>query len=359
MARDGLFQRDGSRCWQLRYAGPGGKIVRESSGTTSKKLAREILAKKKALVAEGRHLDVKKRPRTTFYQLCDEYWELWGKHKRTKGLRGALDRVREDFGDISLRDLEQKRIEAFLGRVKDKGRSDATRNRYLALIKGMLNKALEWGMADRNPAAPIKPLKENNLRTRFLEVDEIQLLLEACSDDLRPILITALHTGMRRSEIFGLRWQHIDLRNRMITIPHSKPNKTRFIPLDETLRKTLSGLTSRFQRGLVFPSPKTGEKRTDAKHAFRYAVKKAGLEDVRFHDLRHTCASHLVMSGADIKVVQEILGHHSLVMTQRYSHLAKDHRTRAIRNLDRALHCVEGSDTKSDTVASSGESGFR
>jgi integrase len=116
--------------------------------------------------------------------------------------------------------------------------------------------------------------------------------------------------------------------------------------MDETLADTLRELPSRFKRGYVFPSPKTGGKLTDVKRQFRSALRKAGIENFRFHDLRHTTASHLIMNGVDLKTVSEILGHADTKMTERYSHLSPKHRTRAIRILDSAFQ----TDTKTDTV---------
>ena len=155
---------------------------------------------------------------------------------------------------------------------------------------------------------------------------------------------------MRRGEILNLKWPDVDLKNRIITVQESKSGKTRTIPIDDTLFGTLRVLSSRLQRGYVFISPRTGNRWVDFKKQFHAAVNSAEVEDFRFHDTRHTFASHLVMAGVDIKTVQELLGHTTLTMTMKYAHLAPDHRARAIRILDSALR----SDTKSDTVKISG-----
>jgi len=201
-----------------------------------------------------------------------------------------------------------------------------------------------------NPTRGIKSLRENGARVRFLDQEEIRRLIEAASEDFLPILMTALHTGMRRGEILNLKWADADLKNRIITVQESKSGKTRTIPIDDTLYETLRVLPSRFQRGDVFVSPRTGTCWVDFKKQFHAAVDRAGVDDFRFHDTRHTFASHLVMAGVDIKPVQELLGHATLTLTMKYAHLAPDHRARAIRILDSALR----SDTKSDTVNISG-----
>ena len=343
----GLFRRRGSPHWWIRFADENGRIRRESTGTTEKKLAREILAKKKTLVVEGRYLDKKRVPKTTFFELCKQYWELEGQHKRTKGLSEMIQIWKESLGNAPVAELSQQTIERFLkARMKEKRLSPATTNRHLAMLSSMFNKGVEWGLVVENSTRGIKPLRENGARVRFLDQDEIHRLIEAASEDFRPILMTALHSGMRRGEILNLKWGDVDLKNRIITVQDSKSGKKRTIPIDDTLNETLRVLSSRFQKGYVFLSPRTGERWVDFKKQFHAAVQKAGVEDFRFHDSRHTFASHLVMAGVDIKTVQELLGHATLTMTMKYAHLAPDHRARAIKILDSAYQ----TDTKTDTV---------
>jgi len=360
-ANRGLYRRDGSPFWWIRYADRNGRIIRESTGTKEKKLAVAILAKKKVQVAENKHLDVRKVPNTTFYELCDQYWSLEGKHKRTKGLDSVVKIWKNWFGNVPCREITQQKVEKFLADKMEKGRelkdgsvkklSPATRNRHLAYMSVMFNKGKEWGLVVENPAAGIKPVRENGARTRFLSQEEIHSLLEAATEEFCPILLTALHTGMRRGEIIELRWTDVDFNNRMITIQDSKSGKKRMIPINDILYETLKVLPSRFQKGYVFPSPvRPEEPWRDFRWQFHKAVKQAQIKNLRFHDLRHTFASHLVMNGVDVVTVKEFLGHASLTMTLRYAHLAPDHRLRAIKTLDSAYQ----TDTKTDTVENSG-----
>ena len=348
----GLYHRRGSPHWWIRYADRNGRIIRESTGTTEKKLARDILAKQKVLVAENRHMDVKKVPKTTFNELCDQYWKLDGKHKRMKGLSHMLEIWKKWFGNLPVKELNQQKVEKFLAeRMEEKHLSPATRNRHLAHLSSVFNRGKEWGLIIDNPAQGIRPLRENGARTRFLDKEEIQLLLNAASKEFRPILMTALHTGMRKGEILKLMWSDVDFKNRLITVTESKSGKKRMIPMDNNLCETLRTLPARFKRGYVFPSPvKDGKPRFGVQRQFGSAVKKAEIENIRFHDLRHTFASHLVMNGVDVMTVKELLGHASLTMTMRYTHLAPDHRLRAIKTLDSAYL----TDTKTDTAEISG-----
>jgi integrase len=162
----------------------------------------------------------------------------------------------------------------------------------------------------------------------------------------------ALHTGMRRGEIFNLKWEDVDFRTRLLRVRNSKSGEPRQIPLDETLVDTLKDLPSRFAKGYVFPSPQTGGRLTDVKKQFATTVSKAKLENFRFHDLRHTFASHLVMNGVDLVTVATLLGHSSTRMTERYSHLSPAHQTRAVKVLDSAYR----SESKTESVEKVGNS---
>ncbi len=345
----GLYRREGSPFWFIRYADPNGRIKRLSTGTTEKKLAKAILDKKKTAVVENKHLDIKRLPNVNFHELCDQYWEIRGKNMRAHGISYTIDIWKEYFGNVPLREITQQKIERYLSdSVESRGWGTGSCNRYLIMLKALFSKAVEWGMLESSPAKPIEFLRGQEARTRFLTTDEIEKLLTAASNRFRPLLTLALHTGMRKGEIFRLRWQDIDFQTGLVTVNYSKSGKRRSIPMDETLIETLRTLPSRFGRGVVFPSQTTGEELTDVSKIFPLVCGKAGLEGVHFHDLRHTFASHLVMRGVDLRTVQELLGHATLAMTMRYAHLAPEHRAKAVRVLDSA-YGKKPTDTGGDT----------
>ena len=264
-----------------------------------------------------------------------------------KSLSSMLGIWKKAFGNLPVKELNQQKVERFLNkRMVDNKVSPATRNRHLAHLSSMFNKGKEWGLVTDNPTNGIKPLKENGARTRFLDQGEIQTLLTAACSEFRPILITALHTGMRRGEILNLKWLDVDFQNRIITIQESKSGKKRMIPMDDTLHNNLKILPSRFFKGLVFPLPgKSGQPWQDFRKRFKSAVNKAEIDNFRFHDIRHTFASHLVMAEVDLMTVKDLLGHASLTMTMRYTHLAPDHRMRAIKILDSTYQTYTITDT--------------
>ena len=232
----GLFRRKGSPHWWIRYADRNGHIVRTSTNTTNKTLAREVLGKQRTLVAENRHLDVKKIPNVTFYELCTQYWGMHRKLVRTKGLlktnedgtqSGMIEIWKTGLGNVMLSELTQHKIEKFLSKRTDKARGSCCTllNRHLSMLKAMLNKGREWGLLHENPAAPIKKRKEDSGRTRFPSGEEVQVLLDGASEQFKPILVTAIHTGMRRGELAGPQWKDVDLHNRLIVVQQSKSGK--------------------------------------------------------------------------------------------------------------------------------------
>jgi integrase len=213
----------------------------------------------------------------------------------------------------------------------------ATVNRELSLLKHMLAKAVEWGYLKSNPAKPVKLLKEPPGRLRFLELEEIERLLENCEDPqvpyLRPIVVTALHTGMRLGEILGLRWENIDLRHRLITIAKTKNNERKTIPINETLHEELNQIPKYVTSPYLFCHP-DGARILRIDRSFRSALKRAGIEWFRFHDLRHTFASHLAMHGQPLETIGALLGHKDPKMTKRYAHLSPASLKAAVTTLE-------------------------
>jgi integrase len=163
----------------------------------------------------------------------------------------------------------------------------------------------------------------------------------------------ALHTGLRQGEQFRLRWADVDMTNRVVTIPLSKSGRTRHVFLNDTAFGILRALPSRLKSPYVFPSS-TGTTPLNARNmlgrVFLPAVKRAGIVDFRWHDLRHTFASRLTMAGGDLRTVQELMGHQTIAMTVRYAHLAPGHLREAVQRISR----VRG-DTPGDTQPESSE----
>ena len=180
----------------------------------------------------------------------------------------------------------------------------------------------------------IKKYQEPDGRLRYLSGEaEAERLLQACDASLRPIVLTALHTGMRKGELLGLTWDLVDMTHGFIRLKQTKNGKARARPFNETLWNLFSWLRTRQDVSWVFHDA-AGNRRNDIRHPFDAACEGAGLTDFHFHDLRHTFASWLMMGGVPLATVSNLLGHTSPTMTLRYAHLSPKHLTSAVRVLD-------------------------
>jgi integrase len=198
----------------------------------------------------------------------------------------------------------------------------------------MFRKAIDWDYLKSNPLQCVRRFKEPPGRVRYLTNDEIEKLLKCCAKHLKPIVMVALNTGMRKGEILNLKWSDIDMVNRMIKIAVSKNNELRYVPINDTLYSLLIDLQNGKKKdGKVFVW-KNGKPILRINNGFYNAMKRASIKDFRFHDLRHTFASHLAMNGVDIRVIQQLLGHKTISMTMRYSHLSNKNLRQAVDKLD-------------------------
>jgi len=264
----------------------------------------------------------------------------WAERQRSyKDKKLWIKQLIEVFGNLDLNELKTMAIEQWQCE-RLKRNKPATVNRILATLKHMISKGVQWDMASENTLKQVrnaKLLEENNRRLRFLNVDECQTLINSCAMHLKPIVITALNTGMRKSEILGLRWEQVDLRHGFILLNTSKNGERREIPINTTVEDVLNEIPHSVESVHVY-TDRNGAPYKEVKKSFHTALRKAGIHDFRFHDLRHTFASHLVMAGVDLTSVKELLGHKSLTMTMRYSHLSPTHKRKAVNTLDQVLN---------------------
>ena len=231
-------------------------------------------------------------------------------------------------------------------------RKPATVVRYMALLSHAFNVAVkEWQWMQDSPMSKVSKPKVNNERTRFLSKDELFRLLEATrissNLQLHTILLVALSTGMRFSEILELRWREIlvsDNQNLMIFLENTKNGDRRSIPLVENARDLIAIMRNNHlkeNRGkvkgddLLFPSKKDPKKHIDIRTAFETSLRRAQIEDFHFHDLRHTAGSYLAMDGATLREISEILGHKDPKTTMRYSHFSKEHIAKRMTKMSR------------------------
>jgi integrase len=303
----------------------------------SKKLALQVLQDVQLKIAKGEYLGIFDEKKIPFEEYAKQYLafskanKAWSTYQRRD--RFSVDNLVSFFKGKYLFEITSEMIEKYKAARLEKV-TPASVNRELACLKHMYTKAIDWGYIKLNPGKGVKRLKEPPGRLRYLNPEEVGGLLEACSDHIRPIVVTALNTGMRKSEILNLRWPQVDLKNRKITVINAKNNESRVIPINQTLYQELLTLPEKVKREYVF-SDRNGHPYGDIKNGFSSALKKAGIEDFRFHDLRHTFGSHLVMQGVDLRTVQQVMGHKDIKMTMRYSHLSPEHVQEAMERLDK------------------------
>jgi integrase len=326
--------------YQIDYYDPNGKRVRISF--RKKKEAEAELGKRVSLIAENRYLDVKKDYKTTLGGLLKKYIENYQTQASFKTFKKyTIESLKNWFGEETrLSNIRYVDVETYRNHLRQKltksgsFRKEASINRAMACLSHILNKAVEWDMMERSPFDRGKSLllKENNRRLRFLNEDEIERLLNECPEYLRSITECALHTGMRKGEILSLKWSQI--RNGQIYLRKTKTNEAREIPISDHLAKVLKEIRKKSQLRSEYVFTYKGTPVQDVKRAFGGALRRAKIEDFRFHDLRHTFASHMVMRGATLKEVQELLGHKDMKMTMRYAHLSQEHKKKAVNLLN-------------------------
>jgi integrase len=332
-----VFFKDGK--WWLNYR-VDGRRHRTSTGTANRKLAEMKLKDLEVRLFKGQLPD-RQAPSNgsslpDFFRRFVEYAKnnYSGQH-----LQSDLSRINimQDFfarkGVRHLQSITPGQYEEFESSVL-KGRSPKTRKNYLALLKTMLNYAVKWGVIEKNPLDSVKPPKV--VRTfRFYDKKEIARLAGSADEPLKTAIILLVNTGMRRAELFNIRWRDVDLRAKILRVwPYEgftpKGKKARSIPLNNEALNVL--------RSLKKDDP-------DSEHVFRpYSsihtlrrkftnlAKSLGMAGT-LHDLRHTFASHLAMAGIPIPVIKELLGHSSIATTMIYAHLSPEQNRGAVSKL--------------------------
>jgi integrase len=241
------------------------------------------------------------------------------------------------------------------------GLAPRTVNRDLDRLKAALGKAVEWKMLDANPLKGAKRIRRGiEDRVRYLATQEAKALrkalkvreahakaarerfnrwrvarhqeplpsIEGYSDHVMPMTLLALNTGLRRGELTQLTWEDVDLKGKRLTVRagYAKSGKARHIPLNSEAVAVLTQWQKQQPEGRLFNIVSVAK-------AWAALMESAGIEDFRFHDLRHDFASRLVMAGVDLNTVRELLGHGDITMTLRYAHLAPEHKTAAVESL--------------------------
>ena len=301
-------------------------------------------------IRHRRHFRYSEAEKHTLAEVVDRYIE-----KVAPNLKTSADRERQlkwwkgELGEMTLADLTPALVaehrDKLLGGQTSRGqRQPATVNRYLAALSHALSVAVkEWGWLQDNPVLKVSKPKEPRGRVRFLSDNERTELLEACRNStntqLYVVVVLALSTGMRRGEILNLRWNDVDVPNGRITLHDTKNNERRVAPLVGHALEVMRGHAKvrRLGTELVFPSKNDAEVPIDIRVPWEAALREVGVEDFRFHDLRHSAASYLAMNGASLAELAEVLGHKTLQMVKRYAHLSESHTAGVVARMNEKI----------------------
>lgn len=327
----GLFKRN--NWWWIDYYDAEGKRHRKKAAPDYQ-TAKLILRNTQTAIVKGEALGIREEGLRLLDFVEKHYWPAVAPTLSTterRNRRSRLDtQILPRFEGHRLSQLRQEEIETWYA---ERLQSVAinTANLELALMKHILNRAVAWRYLKTSPAHAVKKRKSPAGRVRYLTNEERDVLLHGCGADLYPGVLCALHTGARRAEILALRWKDCDFKARTITFWQTKNGERRVLPMTETLANCFRAL----------PRPLDGEARIFARWtpdalstAFRRLVKRVGLKDLRFHDLRHDYASSLTMAGASQRAVMALLGHKDPRMTLRYQHLSPEHLRETVYVLD-------------------------
>ncbi len=338
----GVYEREpGSGKWSICYFDQFGKERNEVVG--SYQSACRMYNKRKNEVREGKFDPAwikGKHHMTTVAELLDDYISNceFRSRKSIDDIRQRGTVLKGYFANCSAKAITPRDIaRAFAELKKTKlpsnnkkvavgQKADSTVNRYKAILKSAYILGIENGKVERQPFTKRMILKENNEIVRYLSEDEEQRLFQALPKEYHCLATVALHTGLRTSEQLNLKWEDVDFHQKLIYIHNPKSGKDQTIPMRDIVIETLLGIVRVFNNSFVFPGRGTERRKKTIENRFwKKYIKQAGIENFRWHDLRHTFASRLVMAGVDIYTVARLLRHSSVEVTKRYAHLAPEY----------------------------------
>ncbi|PTQ86784.1 tyrosine-type recombinase/integrase [Agitococcus lubricus] len=377
-------QPTGAMTFYLSYQTRGGKRTRVKLGKYGQitlTQARELAKRHCGAVADGRDPQLEKQKRlyeakkakqdtVLLKDFIEQSYRPWVLKNRKSG-QGTLMMLERFFAHwhyVPMHSLTRLHIESWQFTEHERGLQPASINRRLNALRSVFTRARELNVINENFFSSIQQMPENqNIRVRYLKPDELDRLTTAMhqrnqeriakrqnankwrqergylllpeylphhyTDHLMPVVLLAMNTGMRRGEILQLRWTDLDFEHRRLTIRAeiTKSNKVRHIPLNATAFQVLTTWAETdFKAGKLVFGSEDDKVMSSLKTAWGGLLKKANISDFRFHDLRHHFASMLVMRGADLNTVRELLGHSDFATTLRYAHLTDSHKADAV-----------------------------
>lgn len=339
------YRRKGTPYWWVKFTDASGKPTYRSTGTTDLEEAKALEAKWKHETHQLRRWGIE--PEHTFDDMMHAF--ISAKRDQWRSLERvgiACRRLQPHFTGMMAERIRRADVVRYIQARKEDGVSGSTINRELDLLSAASNYAantLEWNV--RNPTVGMS-LKEPQGRLRWITREEAERLISEASKEerksphLADFIRLALNTGCRKNELLKLSWDRVDFESGYIRLEgeNTKNGKRRFVPLSSIARSALEN-RARFRTEHCPTSPwvfshRNGERVQFLQNGFESACKRAGINNFRVHDMRHTCASWLVSAGVPLLEVKELLGHSSIEMTERYAHLSPDNLSRVAKTLD-------------------------
>ncbi len=317
--------------WYLDYY-VDGKQIREPASKNEKR-AEKMLAAVIADIERGEYR-FKTKHKIRFEDFADEYLEYLKVNKKSwHRNKASLKSLVPQFKEMLLSKITPAHIEDYKRkRLYEDKVQPSTINRDLACLRHLFNIAKKLkGYDGENPVKDVDFFQERQRIPKILDRKEIERLIDASKDYLKPIIITALNTGMRRGELFNLRWNDIDYAEHFIFIKETKSGVMRKIPMNDLVAETLKNIKRESE--FVFCNPKTKDRLTCIQRPFKAACRESGVPDLLLHDLRDNAATIMVMAGIDLVTVKEILGHSKIEMTMKYAHPTPENKRRAVNVL--------------------------
>jgi integrase len=363
-----VYQKRGDWWIDFYYQG---RRYRQKIGTR-KKDAEQALSQIKVKIASGEFVPLEERRRqesmrpehVLFEAFAKDEFLPWSEMEHSTRHHVRLESIirvhlASYFGKRYLHEITSKHIEDYKKMRSRAGYrrgkqirqvSNATINREVCCIKVLLRKAEEWGRLTESPARRVRTLKETPKSPYLLEQEEVASLLEELPDHLKALIACAVYAGLRRSELFHLRWEDINWRTGELAVVsrqehHTKNYQSRRIPMSDSLTEALRRHPRHLNSPYVFCN-REGKPYNNIKKALNNAAERAEIDgSVRMHQLRHAFCSHALMQGIDPRTVQKWMGHKDLKTTLRYAHVSPDHERAAIQRLQ--YHHGHQVDTKS------------
>lgn len=359
--------------WHCDFVSPSGKRIRRSLETSDKRQAQELHDQLKAEAWRVEKLG--DYPSVTFDDACLR-WLQEKEHKKSldddktkieyfleffsgrllssiteadilKATSGMINRKHKEVWEIKAASAKKKGSK--IAPYKPKPATQATKDRYLAFLRSLFRAAVnDWKWIGKSPTIKVRQKKE--IRVRWLTKEEATTLIQCMPDVMKPVVMFALATGLRRSNILNLEWTQIDLQRKVAWIhpEDTKGGKAIGVALNETACRVLRMQIGKHQQYVFVhteawhradgsPTEKVRKMRVDDNTAWNTGLRRAGITNFRFHDLRHTWASWLVQAGVPLTALQEMGGWESIEMVQRYAHLAPNHLVEHARRIDEAM----------------------